>query len=408
MLSSAKESIFPLHRNVLTPVQITSILLNIAIGTGWLKLGYGWRCGEILSTIFSLIFAALSYYAIWMFIEVIGAVKKPTFETIVEAKWNKKISIVVLIFSLIETIVGVMFVLEFIKDYFVSLLGKFIEVPEILNNYVVSAGISTILCILIGCLIVNIRILAIYSYLQNCCVIFIICGCIYWCIVLNKENGFDSQKQMKLFEFNEQAVSLVSSLLTAYLIVPLSYPSPEHVMNATVPLLKKIFRSVFIILAVVYVLMGSVSYFTFFDDNEGDLLLDLYPDCTLTTCMGFALLIAMILHYPVIFNSGRQLIVTAVIGPCKKTDNVVWMSLGILTALLAFIIGDLPEIPYTFVCLACDVASSILLFIIPGILYLAVFKLEKWYHTIGAILLIIVGIAGDCLIVYGYMPLTFE
>ena len=407
MLSVKDESLFPVHKNILSPLQITSILLNIAIGTGWLKLGYGWRCGEILSTILALIFAFLSYYAIWMFIEVISVIRKPTFETIVEAKWNKTVAFVVLAFSLVETIVGVMFVLEFIKDYFLILLSNYIEVPDLLQNYIISAGIATVLCILIGCLIVNIRMLAIYSYIQNCCVIFIICGCIYWCIALNKKNGFDSQKQMKYFEFNKQAISLISSLLTAYLIVPLSYPSPEHVKNATVPLLKKIFGTVFIVLAVVYVLMGSVSYFTFFDNNEGDLLLDLYPKCLLTTCMEFVLLIAMVLHYPVIFNSRRQLIVAMIIGPFKKADNVVWIFLGFITALLAYIIGALPEITYTLVCLACDFASSILLFIIPGILYLSVFKFKRWYHSIGAILIIIVGIAGDSLIVYSYMPLEF-
>lgn len=407
LLYESEKELFPIRINLLSPVEIGSILLNIAIGTGWLKLGYGWRCGEIFSLVLSVVFALLSFYAIWMFIEVIRIVKMPTFEMIAVKIWNKKVAFVILFFSLVETIIGVMFVLEFIKDYFLILLGDVIKVPAIVENYIVSAGIATVLCILIGCLIVNIRVLSIYSYIQNFCVLFIICGCIYWCIVLNKEDGFNAQKQMKLFEFNEQAVSLVSSLLTAYLIVPLSYPSPEHVKHATVSLLKKIFGAVFVILAIVYALMGTVSYLTFFDDNEGDLLLDLYPKCILTTCMEYALLIAMILHYPVIFNSGRQLIITFAVGSFKKVNKYMWISLGILLSILSFIIGGIRTVAYDLICLACDFASPILLFSIPGILYLSVFKFKNCFHAIGAIFVILVGLVGAGFMIYSYLPLQF-
>ena len=164
---------------MINDVEAVAVLLNIAIGTGWLKLGYGWRCGILLSGLITLLCALMSYYAIWMYIKVIKLTKKPTFEEIWEVLFNKGSSYIVLTLSLLITISCVMFYIQFINDYTIILIKSFYPgLPKIFSNYMISGGIFSAAFVVPSAFIQKKSTLGIISYIQLFCVLFIIIGVI--------------------------------------------------------------------------------------------------------------------------------------------------------------------------------------------------------------------------------------
>jgi amino acid permease len=397
------DKLFPQNRNMLNSVDAVAVLLNIAIGTGWLRLGYGWRCGVLVAGFITVLFAVLSYYAIWMYIKAIALTKQPTFEEIWVVLYNKPTSYFVFACSMITTISCVMFYIQFLHGYIITLVRTFYpQLSELFDQYILTGSIITFFFVTPSSFIERHNTLAILSYIKLTCVLVITAGVLFWLFNGIQQYGFDPNGQMVMYRLDKHLIACVSSLLTAYNIVPLAWPSPGDIKNATEKSLKITFLVVFLIMFIVYLCVGMSSYFCFFDSNEGELLLNLFPDHAITVVMKICLIISLTLSCPILFNHGRRLVISSVVGTHAKWNSTSWFCIGFLVAITSFIFGEVTGPPYDAICFIADTVNPFMVFIIPSLLYLKGYGLKSWFHAIGAVIILIVGFCGVAIIWYGY------
>lgn len=146
------------------------------------------------------------------------------------------------------------------------------------------------------------------SWLACGCIAFVVCHTIYWCARYNIEHGFDPNGQLVWVKWDMSILTCVNTFLTAYLVVPMVWPGIRHLQGATTNKIMRVYVLCMVLAWVVYSLMGELSYLTLFDENDGDLILNYYPQETIVTIAKIAVILLMFASLPIVMNPARYVL----------------------------------------------------------------------------------------------------
>lgn len=279
------------------------------------------------------------------------------------------------------------------------------EIVDKLDRYKILIGLLIVIAFCVPTSISkNLHFVVITSFLS---LLFFLCILLYvivrFSIIVHK-NGFDPNHRFKLFDLNGHISSTISSLTYAYLFYPMAWPGLRHSRKPTVNNLIKSFNVTILITYILYSIMGTFSYLTFFDENDGGLILDYYPTDSRTNeillLVGHIFTFAYILlTIPVVMNPARYILLNII----DKKDSFpieIWSLFGITLSLISLLLGNVSDDIQDIMFMITDLLTLTLLFIFPPILYLKAFGKSQILHLIGAIFEILLGIAAIAFMIY--------
>lgn len=393
--------IFQEYKNSLTIQEAVAVMCNTAIGTGMLKLGYVFRCGAMLSCIVNTILGLLSLYGLYIYVEAASFWRQPTFETMWIKAFGYASSIISFIISYVSAVLVMMFYIQFVAQSIQSIINEFWEVNQVVTDNYTIMGIASVLCFIPICFVSSPKTVAKLCYVAIVCIVYLSIHTIYWFVWHVNEYGFDPNGQLAFFRFDDTLANCFSSLSTAYLIAPVAFPGIQHVRNPTPRRLMRVFTLMIATCYILYTVLGLSSYFTFFDENEGGLILDYYPQTWYVTSAKVAITILMILSIPMVLNPSRFVTIN-MIWPCDHYPKAVWVAVGIVTYFFAVFCAFLDEPWATILSVTCDSFSPLLLFVVPSVLFLKGYKTSRKLHFVGCWFMIAAGIACTAYIFYSY------
>ena len=388
-----EEQIFPARRDVLTSFPVVIFLINVAIGTGVVKLGTAYQAGALFSPILSGIIALLSCYSFNLFLKTACWAKASTFEEIWMRTFGPKTVPVCACLSMLSKLMALKSYTSFVYDNVKSLILEFYpEAPEFLTDkYVLLSAVFVVFYIPTFCS-KSLKVIAAISYIKVLCLAFLCFVFIYRFAETTMKQGFDPNRQIAYFRFDSRAVTCLDSLLTAYLVLPLCYPGIQHVSRFTVKSFMRIVRITTAICWIVYNICGELCYFTVWDMKIGTTMLDFYPDDILNLISRFALTLMMIYTCPVALNPIRYVLIN-LIARRDEFSTVVWALLGIGVTYIAIVLTSLTGDVNFYIGVVTNIRSPFMLFIFPAILYLKAFGKHSKLHFAGAIGILLLGLA---------------
>lgn len=388
-----EDQIFPARRDVLTAFPVVIFLINVAIGTGVVKLGPAYRAGAIFSPILSAIIALVSCYSFSLFLKAACWARASTFEEIWAKAFGPKTVPICATISMLSKLMALKAYTSFVIDSVTSLIRDFYPgAPVWLTDKYVIITLVFIVFYIPTFSSKSLKLIAAISYIKVFCLAFLCCVILYRFADQTMKNGFDPNHQMSYFRFDRTAVSCLDSLLTAYLVLPLCYPGIRHVSHFTVKSFLRLIRLTMLICWIVYNIVGEICYFTVWNENMGSTILDYYPDDILNTISRFALTIMMIYTCPVALNPVRFVMIN-LIAKGKEFPTVIWGITGVLVSYIAVVLTSLTGDVNFYVTLVTNIRSPFILFIFPAILYLKAFGRQKMFHFIGSIVILLLGLA---------------
>ena len=397
LLSSKKssdpeeEQIFPARRDVLTSFHVMVFLVSVAIGSGVIKLGTAYQAGALLSPILSGIIAILSCYSFTLFLKAACWAKAATFEEIWMRAFGPKTVPICASISVVSMTVVLESYVSFVYDSVKSLILEFYpEAPWYLTDkYILLSAVFVVFLIPMFCS-KSLKVIAVMSYVKVLCLAFLCFVFIYRFAETTMKQGFDPNNQIAYFRFDSRAVTLLNTLLTAYLMLPMCYPGIQQVSKFTV---KSFMRSIKITMTVcwiVYNICGEICYFTAWDQQET--MLDFYPDDVLNLISRFALTLMTIYSCHVAVNPIRYVLIN-LIAKLGEFSTAVWASVGIGVTYIAIVLTSLTGDVKFYISVVTNIQPSFMLFIFPAMLYLKAFGTHSKLHLVGSIGILLLGLA---------------
>lgn len=387
--------------------------LNSIIGTGALRLGSAFNSGILFTHIFNIFVALIGFYSIELYVFSAAYFHESTFEEIWSAAFSRSTVLIPAFCSIVAAIANVMSYFSFLQDSVVTIVSMLFKLmyknPE--ENLIKIKNFRFLIGILIEivfgipiCLSNNLRVVVVISYIS---IIFFLVILVYvvarFFIMISKE-GFDPDHRFKTVDLKDHISGSISSLTFSYLCYPFVWPGPRHIKNPSVNNLSKVFAVAIGTSYVLYSIMGTFSYLSFFDANSGDIILEYYPNTTKTDqillIFGHIVTFVYILFtIPIVMNSSRYILLNAL----HKKDEFpvdVWGPTGITLSLMSLVLANVTEQVSDYIYIISDLLTLILLFIFPSIFYLKAFKTKKIIHFIGSIFMLILGCVAISFIIY--------
>lgn len=390
----------------LNSVEFICCILNSIIGSGALRLGSSFNSGIIFSHILNIFVALVSIYSVRLFVYAAAYYHESTFEEIWSVAFSNKTKIIPAICSVLSSFTNVMSYLSFLQNSFVQILSMLIllineeaqETVDQIERYslLIGLGIIVIFCVPI-CMSSNLRLVAVLSFIS----LFFFGGVFIYIIARFIEkvckDGFDPNHRLKLFDIKDNISTSISSLTYAYLFYPFAWPGLRHSRKPTVKNLLNAFNITILITFIIYTIMGTFSYLTFFDENTGGVILDYYPSNTKTNQVlmlvsHIFVFIYIMFTIPVVLNPSRYIILNYI----NKKDEFpleIWSLIGITLSLISLLLANFPDNITDIIYNIADILTLSLLFIFPPILYLKGYGKSNKLHLVGAIFEIILGAA---------------
>jgi len=399
---SREPEIFPRFKNTLSPNEAVVCLINTAIGTGILRLGYSFRCGIITALVLTTLIALVNYYSFWLYSKAINQTKRSSFVEIWYFLFGWKTLILPVAASAIGTLVFSMFFTQCIANYITSLLTE-LNLYE--NNLYINET-SVLIFTFAAFVLPNVFVRSLNTVFKMSVIslgflALLFIHSIYWMIVEYRKYGFDPSNQLKLFSFDSSVITCINALLTAYAVYPLSWPGPRHFSGVNFKSLLSIFKNLTFFCWVLYASFGTLAYFTFFDKNTGGLIISYYPFGFIRAAAEIALIFMIALTLPMQLNQARYNLMEAIFpAQTLSVHGGSWVPLGVLAGLIATFLAASKGFMGSFMSMVGDISSPILIFLLPPIIYLKAIDDKPWYHVIGSIAFALFGIFYSGYIVY--------
>ena len=382
-----EEQIFPARRDSFSPAQVIVYLINVAIGTGVVKLAVAYRAGALFSPILSAIMALISGYSFVIFLKAACWAKSSTFEEVWAKVFGQRTVIICATINILAKFVVLRAYTSTTIDMVRSLVLEFYPTAPVYftDQYVIITVVYIVFYIPVFCS-KSLKVIAAISYVKVFCLAFICCVILYRFGAQVKEQGFDPDGSIAYFRFDSTAITCLDSLLTAYQVMPLCYPGIRHVSRFTVKSFMRVIKLTMLIFWIVYNIVGEICYFTVWDSDMGSTILDWYPDDTLNLISRVALTVMMVYTWPMALNPARFIMVNLV-AKGKDFPAVVWALIGIFFAYFGVVVMALPAETGPYMTLILNIP-----FMFPPILYLKAFKCRDKLHCVGAIFLLLFGL----------------
>lgn len=404
-------------KGTLTSTEIIFCCLNLAIGTGPLKLGQIASTGPIFAIALLLIIGILGYCSLKLYVLAAAHYHEGTFEEIWPSAFSRSTIFIPVFCSIVSACADSISYTQFVESTVITIATKIIHLVDETNTELISEIESH--SFLIGCCVLvlfflptsfstNIKYVVYLSYVKIVAFGLLLIYVIVRCIQNLIRFGFDPTHSFKLFNIKDNTLSAISTGIFAYSIFPFTYPNLRHCNIPTVPHLSKMFLYNMITLFLIYFVMGLFNYLTFVGTNTDGSILDYYPEITRTDIIllvvgNFFPLIHVASIIPIRLNSIRYIILNAI----HKTDTFtksVWSLLGVILSITFVVLSTLPDDYLNIVFIFSDALAAILQFVVPPIFYLKAYGLKNKGMFLLSIVVLLVGLASVAFMLYVDIP----
>lgn len=386
--------------------------LNVAIGSGALKLGYAFRAGLLFSIIISLIVAVFSYFSFNLYVLAASHYHSSTFKDIWKKAFSEWSSDVLSVTNILFALVNVMGYYQFLQGSVITivrllltLVGSDEKTNNSVSNYQFIIGFIISLVFSVPfCTSSNPHTVIIVSYVSMFSFVLLVLYVIVRFIIDTSKNGFDPNHEFKLFDIPDYCVGCISSFILAYLIYPLEWPSLNGYRNSSKIGLQKLFIAMITTCFILYLLMGVFAYFSFFSKNTGGSILNFYPQETqsdlIFLAIGHILSFIMVVFTMLVRINVCRFSFIKIFDKSESSNPENWGPLGITFSLLGCTLSNCPAVVTDNLGKVMDIVAAFYMFFIPPIIYLRGYgKSSKLYLTI-SIIELIVGIGTIVFLLY--------
>lgn len=386
--------------------------LNIAIGSGALKLGFAFRAGLLFSLIISIIIAILSFYSLELYAITAAHYHVSTFEDIWKSAFSEWGSNVLAVFSILFALINIMSYYQFLQGSVITVVTLIIELfdnsshkAETIGNYQFLIGLLIAFIFSVPfCLSTNYRATINISYISMGAFILLLIYIIIRFAVDVSKTGFDPNHEFKLFDTSDYCVGCISSFILAYIIYPIEWPNLMYFKNSSRKGISFLFLTIIISCFVIYSLIGIFSYFTFFSKNTGGMVMNFYPqentlDKILLIIGHFLSFIVVIFTMLVRINVCRYSLYKILV----KKDNLTpetWSLFGIAFSLIGCTLSNLPTDVTDIISKIGDIIAAFYMFFIPSIIFIRGHGKSRLFYLFMAILEMIVGVGAIVFLIY--------
>lgn len=401
------------HLGQLSFAEFIFCCLNSLIGTGVLRLGSAFASGLLFSHVLNILIAIVSLYSLKLYVLSASCFHESTFEEIWSATFSRTTVIIPAICSILSSISNIVSYLSFLQGSVVTILSMIIKMAldnteATINNIEKYTFLIGIMIVFVVCVPIsfsnNMRLIFQLSIVSVSCFLFILIYVIIRFFLIISKNGFDPNKRFKLVDFNSHISGSISSFTFAYLLYPFAWPGLRHSKNPTPRNLSKTFYVTIGACYVLYSLMGTFSYFSFFDENTGGIILDYYPSDTITDQIlliigHIATFIYIMLTIPNVLNSARYILLNTL----HKKDEFpkdVWVPIGIMISFISLVLANITSGISNYIFIVRDLLTLVQLFIFPPIFYLRGYGTKNKLHFVCSILELILGVVAIGFIIY--------
>lgn len=386
--------------------------LNIAIGSGALKLGYAFRAGIIFSLIVGIVVAVFSFYSLQLYVLTASHYHASTFEEIFRVAFSEWASILLAIFSIIFATINLMGYYQFLQGSVITFVSFIIELfddtseesEEIANYQFLIGIIITIVFSVPFCSSTNYRNTIFVSYIaMGAFAILFLYVIVRFGITVSKD-GFDPNHELKLFDVKEHCLDCFSCFILAYLIYPLEWPSLKNSKNSSKKGLTLLFFTLIVSCCSIYCLIGIFGYLTFFSKNTGGSILNYYPTETKTDQV--LLIIGHVLSFVlVIFTMLVRINVCrfSLVKIFERKDSLspeTWSLFGIIFSLIGCVLSNLPSNITDVLGKIGDLIAAVYMFFIPAVIFIRSHGKSRPFYLIVAILELLAGIGSLVFLIY--------
>lgn len=378
--------------------------LNVAIGSGCLKLGYAFRSGFLFSIIVSIVVAILSYHSLNLYVLAASHYHSSTFKDIWKKGYSSWSSDVLAVSNILFAVVNVMGYYQFLQGSAITIVLLILQLFDATDKMIQSViNYQFLIGILISvifscpfCASTKQSTVIIVSYVSMMAFILLLLYVIVRFSIIIRRNGFDPNHEFKIFDIPDYCVGCISSFILAYLIYPLEWPSLNGYRNCSKRGLQKLFMTMISSCFVLYLLMGMFSYFTFFSKNTGGLILYFYPEETkgdlVFLILGHMLSFIMVMFTMLVRINVCRFSFIKIFDKSESTNPDNWGPLGITFALLGCTLANCPAVVTDNLGKIMDLVAAFYMFFIPPILYLRGYGKSIKFHFVVSIIELIVGI----------------
>ena len=383
------------------------------IGTGVLRLGSAFNSGLIFTHILNILVAIVSFYSLKLFVLAASCYHESTFEEIWSSAFSRKTVFIPALCSILSSLSNIMSYLGYLQDSIINIISNFIllfdneghDLIDSIQKYKILFGFFIVIVLCLPASLSNdLRFIVITSYIS---ITFFLCVFIYiigrFAAIVVKD-GFDPYHRFRLFDVKNHISDSISSLTYSYLFYPFAWPGLRHAKNTTARNFTNMFFTTILISFILYSIIGTFSYLSFFDQNTGGIILDYYPMGTGTNEILLIIghmftFLYILLTVPVVLNPARYILLN-IINMKDSFPKDIWSLTGITLSLISLILANMPENITDILFIITDLLTLLLLFIFPPVLYLRGYGTKNKFHFAGAIFEMIIGLALISFMIY--------
>lgn len=393
------------NRGKIDSIGMICCCINSAFGLGSLQLGFTFTSGLITSYLLLIIVGFFSFYSLKLLVLSATIFRQSTFEEIWRVAFSNSTIFIPIIVIIISTIADLTTYFRTTQSFVISMCANIYLLRSehqdfifTLEKYKMLFGcITFVIFTLPVSFVTDFKKIVIISYHS---IAFIAILIIYILGVFSyrvKKYGFDPDHSLKLFNFHSQFAKSLASSVFSFGFYPLSYPGIRDVRDSTKSNLLFIFRITTFIIFIVYMIIGTLSYFMFFDKNTGGFILDYFSDSTnsekILLIFGYIIAFFNVLFtVPFRLNSCRYTILHA-LSSSNYFPLEIWVFSGIAISLFAFALSNLSNKLINVFYILADIITSILMFVFTPLFYLKGYGRINRFNAFMSVLLLIFGFA---------------
>jgi hypothetical protein len=393
----AEVGVFPVRSDAMSGVEAAVVMMNIALGTGLLQIGVSFGCGMVLGLLMTVVFAFMSFYGIWLFIQAASAVRRGTYAQIAGASIGDLFSRICTVGAVLTSGLTIRGYMNVIVENVRALILVFVPggLPTWLSD---QFTLSIIACVVIFspmCISRSLRLMFILSAVEMAVLVFLLAHNVYQ--ITQKAELLRTTK-LVYFALNDKALPCMAALTMAYNFHPIAWPGLIHVRDTTTRGLTRIFMWVYVGVAVALALFGVSGYLANPLADSGTLVLDEFGDGVIVSVARIGVVVVMVCSIPPYMNAGQYSVALLFDDP-DRTSHFTWASIGVLLLLGFASLGHETSLTWLGRTLdtALDVCDAIWQFLLPPVLYWSTFP-EPSVHRKLAVLLFITGLGAIALV----------
>jgi hypothetical protein len=382
--------IFPDLKDSVSTFSIVCCVFSFATGAHDL-LGPKFGVGVVGGVVLNALVAGVTVYGTYLYFAAVAHWRL----SLLEHVWVKafgRLWIVVWLISLLTVVCQASAKLDGVTTRVMHLLSDFVSQPP---HWLMEQR-TLLLIVLVAAVVPVCSIFVLGPFVHvarvGCVVALYILGhAVFWFVWRLRDVGFDPDSNFRLFRFDRSLLFSLRLIITDYQIVPISWPGPKHLRNATPNRLLRAYGLAILCLFVFLSVRESFGYLTLCGADVSQWLRDNWMGLWYVKINEFCQIIAGIASLIAGLNPGRFILLNAVDSGSTVPEGI-WGIAGFAIALLSMPLIGVGDIMNTIIEIVHTVGICCLTFIIPGLVFIKSFGTDRLGHSIGAGILVLIGL----------------